>query len=348
MDRLTIRQPDDLHLHLRDGDGMRDAVGASAGTFGRAVVMPNLQPPVVRTADAEAYRSRILAALPDEGAFEPLMTLYLTDDTEPGEVGRAAASGVVVGFKLYPAGATTNSAAGVTDLERIGRVLEAMERYDVPLLVHGEVTDPEVDIFDRERVFLERILTPLLRRFEGLRVVLEHVTTADGVSWVSSEGPRVAGTITPHHLLLNRNALLVGGVRPHHYCLPVLKRERHRRALVAAATGSSGRFFLGTDSAPHPRRAKECASGCAGVFNAPVALAVCAEVFEAAGALDRLEGFVAGYGAEFYRLPPAGRTLTLQRRRWRVPRSYPFGDDVVVPLCAGEELAWRGEVVELG
>ena len=345
IDVLEIPRPDDWHLHLRDGAAMADAVGHSAAVFARAVVMPNLRPPVTDIAQARAYRERIVAAVPRQLGFSPLMTLYLTDRTPPAEVGRAREDGVVA-FKLYPAGATTNSDAGVTDLEAVAATLEAMEALGLPLLVHGEVTDPEVDIFDREAVFIERVLEPLLARHQGLRVVFEHVTTAEAVDFVRAAPERVGATITPQHLLLNRNAILAGGVQPHHYCLPVLKRESHRRALVAAATGDDPRFFLGTDSAPHPRHAKEAACGCAGCFSAPVALALYAEAFDAAGALDRLEAFASHRGADFYGLPRNRDRVRLIRERRQVPEQVAFGDDVVVPLRAGGHVDWMVELVE--
>jgi dihydroorotase len=342
---LTITRPDDWHLHLRDGRAMADVVGATAAVFGRAVVMPNLRPPVTSVDQALDYRGRILAALPAGSVFEPLMTLYLTDLTRPDEVPRARDAGLV-GFKLYPAGATTNSDAGVTDFDRVAPALEAMESCGLALLVHGEVTNPEVDIFDREKVFIDRVLAPLLRRHEGLRVVFEHVTTKDAVEFVQASSPRIGATITPQHLLLNRNDMLVGGVKPHHYCLPVLKREAHRQALLAAATGADRRFFLGTDSAPHGRSTKENHCGCAGCYSAHAALALYAEVFDAAGALERLEGFASFHGADFYGLPRNRDRIRLVRDSWTVPESYPFGDDVVVPLRAGEEITWRVERVE--
>ncbi len=342
---LTITEPDDWHLHLRDGRAMADVVGATAGVFGRAVVMPNLRPPVVSVADASEYRRRILDALPSGSGFEPLMTLYLTDLTPPEEVPRARDAGIV-GFKLYPAGATTNSDAGVTDFDHVALTIEAMEVCGLVLLVHGEVTDPEVDIFDREKVFIDRVLEPLLRRHEGLKVVFEHVTTKDAVDFVRASPPRIGATITPQHLLLNRNDILVGGIKPHHYCLPVLKRERHREALVAAATGGDPRFFLGTDSAPHGRSTKETHCGCAGCFSAHAALALYAEAFETADALDRLEAFASFHGADFYGLPRNSRRVQLIKEPWTAPASYPFGDDVVVPLKAGEEIKWRVERVE--
>ncbi len=342
---LTITRPDDWHLHLRDGRAMADVVGATAAVFGRAVVMPNLRPPVTSVDQALDYRGRILAALPAGSVFEPLMTLYLTELTCLDEVPRARDAGFV-GFKLYPAGATTNSDAGVTDFDRVAPVLEAMEACGLALLVHGEVTNPEVDIFDREKVFIDRVLAPLLRRHEGLRVVFEHVTTKDAVEFVQASSPRIGATITPQHLLLNRNDMLVGGVKPHHYCLPVLKREADRQALLAAATGADRRFFLGTDSAPHGRSTKENHCGCAGCYSAHAALALYAEVFDAAGALERLEGFASLHGADFYGLPRNRDRIRLVRDSWTVPESYPFGDDVVVPLRAGEEITWRVERVE--
>ena len=343
--QLELTQPDDWHLHLRDGNAMADVVGATAAVFGRAVVMPNLRPPVTSVDDALEYRGRILDALPAGSGFEPLMTLYLTDLTPPEEVQMAREAGFV-GFKLYPAGATTNSEAGVTDIDRVAPTIEAMETNELVLLVHGEVTDPEVDIFDREKVFIDRVLRPLLRRHEGLKVVFEHVTTKDAVDFVHSSSSRVGATITPQHLLLNRNDILVGGVRPHNYCLPVLKRETHRQALVAAATGGDPRFFLGTDSAPHGRSTKENHCGCAGCFTAHAAFALYAEAFEGAGALDRLEAFASHHGADFYGLPRNLRRVTLIKESWTAPADYPFGDDVVVPLKAGEEIKWRVESVE--
>lgn len=341
--RLTVTRPDDWHLHLRDGAGVAAVVRHTAEVFARAVVMPNLVPPVMTTAQAADYRDRVLDALPSGSDFQPLMTIYLTDETSVDEVRRAAASDFVVGVKLYPAGATTHSDRGVTSIERVSAVLEAMEGSGTPLLVHGEVTDPEVDIFDRERVFIERTLAPLVDRWQGLKVVLEHVTTRDGVEFVQSSPPRVAATVTPQHLLLDRNDLLAGGIRPHHYCLPVLKGSEHRVAVVAAATGDNRRFFLGTDSAPHSRRRKETTCGAAGVFSAHGAIGLYAEAFEVAGALDRLEDFVSLRGADFYGLPRNTGTITLVRRPWAVPEQYPFGDDVVVPLRAGGTIAWAIE-----
>jgi dihydroorotase len=339
--RLVVARPDDAHLHLRDGAAMVDAVAHAARVFGRAVVMPNLKPAIHSTAQAEAYRGRILSALPEGSPFEPLMTLYLRDVTPPAEIARAAASPCVIAAKLYPAGATTHSEEGVTDLEGIAHTLEAMETHGMPLLVHGEVTDPAVDVFDREKVFLERILEPLVRRHEGLRVVLEHVTTREGVAFVEQAPARIAATLTVHHLLLDRGAMFSGGLDAHHYCLPVLKRAEDRQALLDAATGDDPRFFLGSDSAPHPRSAKERRGAAAGIFTGHAALELYAEVFEAAGALDRLEGFASRRAADFYGLPRSGATVTLVREPWRVPASYPFGDGEVVPLRAGETIAWR-------
>ncbi len=338
---IRFAAPDDCHLHLRDGPGMVDVVRHSAGDFARAVVMPNLQPPVTTVRAALDYRERILAALPAGSSFEPLMTLYLTDTTSSDEIRLVAATDKVVGCKLYPAGATTNSESGVTDLAKVRPALEAMAELEVPLLVHGEVTDPAVDIFDRERVFLDRVLDPLVASLSGLRVVLEHVTTADAIQWVSAAHAGVAATITPHHLLYDRNAIFNGGLNPHFYCLPVLKRGRHREAVLEAATSGSPKFFLGTDSAPHPRHAKERAGGCAGIFSAHAALALYASAFEAAGMLDRLPAFASHHGADFYGLPRNAASVTLVEDPWQVPASYPFGDHDLVPLGAGGELKWR-------
>ena len=340
-DELTLIRPDDWHLHLRDGPAMASVVGHTARQFARAIVMPNQRPPVVTAAQALAYRDRIRAALPAGSPFEPLMTLYLTDNTRPEEMAVARASGAVAACKLYPAGATTNSESGVTDLERIYPVLAAMAEQGLPLLVHGEVTDAAVDIFDREARFIDERLGPIVAAFPRLRVVFEHVTTQEAVAFVRQGPDNLGATITPHHLLYNRNALLAGGIRPHYYCLPVLKRERHRLALVEAATSGHPRFFLGTDSAPHPQREKESACGCAGAYSAHAALELYAEIFEEAGALGRLEGFASHHGADFYGLPRNTGTLTLRREPWRVPDDYPLGEERVVPLRAGESLAWR-------
>jgi dihydroorotase len=341
MTQLTITRPDDMHLHLRDGAAMRSVLPHTAARFARAVVMPNRRPPVTTTALAAAYRERILAALPAGMTFEPLMTLYLTDNTAPEEIARARASGFVHAVKYYPAGATTNSDSGVTDMARCYGVLEAMQETGMPLLVHGEATAPQVDIFDRERVFLDRILAPLLERLPRLRVVVEHITTREAVEFVRAAPPRVAATITAHHLLLNRNALFDGGVRPHHFCMPVLKRESHRQALVEAAISGDPKFFLGTDSAPHARATKENACGCAGVYTAHAAIELYAEVFAANDALPRLEGFASCNGADFYRLPRNEGKITLTRTPWRVPAEVRFGDESVVPFRADGELAWR-------
>jgi dihydroorotase len=339
-DTLTLTRPDDWHLHLRDGAAMASVLPATARQFARAVVMPNLKAPVTTTAQALAYRERIRVALPAGSDFTPLMTLYLTDATPPGEVRRAKDAGIV-GFKLYPAGATTHSDAGVTDLRRTYPTLEAMQREGVLLLVHGEVTDPEVDIFDREAVFIERVMIPLRRDFPGLRIVFEHITTEQAAAYVAQSDANTAATITAHHLLYNRNALFTGGLRPHFYCLPVLKREVHRKALIEAATSGSHKFFLGTDSAPHAAALKEqsvCGAGC---YTAPAALELYAEAFEAAGALDRLEAFASFSGADFYRLPRNRGSVTLRREAWTLPETVPFGDAVLKPLRGGETLRWQ-------
>ncbi len=340
-DEITITRPDDWHLHVRDGAAMANVIGHTTRQFARAVIMPNLRPPVVTTAQAIAYRERILAALPTGSDFQPLMTLYLTDRTEPAEIVTARASGAVVACKLYPAGATTNSDSGVTDLNALSPVLETMQREGLPLLVHGEVTAAEVDIFDREQRFIEERLQRIVTDFPALKVVFEHVTTADAVAFVREGPDTLAATITPHHLLYNRNAILAGGIRPHFYCLPVLKRERHRLALLEAATSGHPRFFLGTDSAPHAVGDKESACGCAGAYSAHAALELYAEAFDQAGALDRLEDFASHYGADFYGLPRNSGTLRLRRETWQVPQRYPFGGSEVVPLRAGETLSWR-------
>ncbi len=340
--RITLPRPDDWHLHLRDGDALKSVLPHSAAQFARAIVMPNLRPPVTTVAAAGAYHQRILAALPEGASFEPLMTLYLTDNTPADEIRRAADSGFVKAVKLYPAGATTNSDAGVTDLAKCDAALAEMEKAGMPLLVHGEVTDPAVDIFDRENVFIETVLQPLLVRRPGLRVVFEHITTADAAEFVAAAGENVAATITAHHLLYNRNALFVGGVRPHYYCLPVLKREKHRAALVDAATSGSRKFFLGTDSAPHARHTKEATCGCAGCYTAHAALELYTEAFEAADALDRLEAFASFNGPDFYRLPRNETHVTLEKTPWQVPEAFAFaGGESLAPLRAGESLTWR-------
>ncbi len=341
MNRLTLTRPDDWHLHLRDGDVLASVLPDTAQRFARAIVMPNLAPPVTTTEQALAYRSRILARLPAGMAFEPLMTLYLTEATQPAEIARAKASGVVHAVKYYPAGATTNSENGVTDLRRVQAVLAAMQEHDLPLLLHGEVTDSDVDVFDREAVFIERHLAPLHRAFPNLRMVLEHITTRSAVEFVSQAPACIAATITAHHLLLNRNSIFAGGLRPHHYCLPVLKRESHRLALVDAATGGNPKFFLGTDSAPHSRRAKESACGCAGIYTSAAAIELYAEAFEQAGALDRLEAFASFHGPDFYQLPRNQSTLTLEKQSWTMPTEVRFGAEMGVPLRAGESIGWK-------
>jgi dihydroorotase len=337
---LTITRPDDWHLHVRDGGAMASVVPHSAAQFGRALIMPNLRPPVTTAAMAIAYRERILATLPAGTDFQPLMSLYLTDNLPPDEITRAKAAGVVA-LKLYPAGATTNSDAGVTNLRNTYRTLEAMQREGLLLLVHGEVTDPAVDIFDREAVFLERQLIPLRKDFPELKIVVEHMTTREAVQYVRDADRFTAATITAHHLLYNRNALFTGGIRPHYYCLPVLKRETHRLALVEAATSGSPKFFLGTDSAPHPALLKEHALGCAGCYTALSAMELYAEAFDAAGGLDKLEGFASLHGADFYGLPRNGGTLTLKREDWLLPEKVPFGETELKPLRGGETLPWR-------
>jgi dihydroorotase len=339
-DTLTITRPDDWHLHVRDGEPMRTVVGHAAAQFGRAIIMPNLKPPVTTARQAAAYCDRIRAALPAGSSFEPLMTLYLTDNLPPEEIRRAREAGVAA-LKLYPAGATTNSDAGVTDIRKTYQTLEAMQREGLPLLVHGEVTDQSVDIFDREAAFIDRHLEPLRRDLPGLKIVMEHITTREAAQYVREAGPLTAATITAHHLLYNRNAIFTGGIRPHYYCLPVLKREEHRQALVAAATSGSNKFFLGTDSAPHAAVLKEHALGCAGCYTGHAAMELYAEAFDRAGALDKLEGFASFHGADFYDLPRNHGTLTLKRQEWTVPESYPFGDAQLKPLRAGEKLEWK-------
>ncbi len=339
--KLSIRRPDDWHLHVRDGDAMRCVVPHTARRFGRAIIMPNLKNAVTTTEAAMAYRERILAAVPAGSRFQPLMTLYLTDNTSADEILAARASGLIHAVKLYPAGATTHSDSGVTDIANTYAALEAMQEVGMPLLVHGEVTEPGIDIFDREAVFIERILQPLSVRFATLKIVLEHITTRQGVDFVINGPDTLAGTITAHHLLMNRNAMFAGGIRPHHYCLPVLKREQHRQALLEAATGGNSRLFLGTDSAPHPTNAKESACGCAGLYTAHAAIELYAEAFEQADALDRLENFASVNGAVFYGLPQNEERVTLVREPWTVPHSYPLGDQVVVPMRAGEVVQWR-------
>lgn len=339
---LTLTRPDDWHLHVRDGVGLDAVIGHTAKVFGRAIVMPNLKPPVTTVAEALAYRERIVAAAARVGAtsFEPLMTLYLTGATTPEEVRKAAASPFVHAIKLYPAGATTNSDSGVTSLESSYQVFEAMEKAGLPLLIHAETTDHNVDVFDREAVFVEATVAPLAARFPGLKIVVEHITTAEAAAFVTSARPGIGATITAHHLLYNRNAIFKGGIRPDYYCLPVLKRERHRVALVAAATSGNPRFFLGTDSAPHARGTKHAACGCAGIYTAHAALELYARAFEEAGALEQLEGFASHHGPDFYGLPRNQDRVTLVKAPWLVPDAYPFGSDVVTPLCAGETIPW--------
>ena len=344
MQTLTLTRPDDWHLHLRDGAALAAVLPDTARRFARAIVMPNLKPPVTTVVLAAAYRERILAALPSGLHFSPLMTLYLTDNMPAAEVDAVKASGFVHAIKLYPAGATTNSDAGVSDLRKCAATLARMEKLGVPLLVHGEVTDPAVDVFDREAVFIDTVLGPLLREFPALKVVLEHVTTKDGIEFVRDAGANVAGTLTAHHLLLNRNAIFAGGIRPHHYCLPVLKRESHRQALLAAAISGNPKFFLGTDSAPHAQGAKEAACGCAGCYTAHAGIELYAEAFEAAGALDKLEAFASFHGPDYYGLPRNSEQITLLRDAVAVPASLDYlGSDRLVPLRAGESVAWRLE-----
>jgi len=338
---ITITRPDDWHLHLRDGAVLASVLPHTARQFARAIVMPNLKPPVTTTAQAAAYRERILAALPADLRFEPLMTLYLTDNTPPDEIRRAKDSGFVHAVKLYPAGATTNSDAGVTDLKKTYKTLEVMQELGMPFLVHGEVTDPEVDIFDREAVFIERVMQPLRQAMPQLKVVFEHITTSQAAQYVADAGDYVAATITAHHLLYNRNEIFKGGIRPHYYCLPVLKREEHRRALVRAAVSGSPKFFLGTDSAPHAKGLKEHACGCAGCYTALHAMELYAHAFDQAGALDKLEAFASFNGPAFYGLPRNEGTVTLKRESWVLPAELPFGDATIVPLNAGEPVEWK-------
>jgi dihydroorotase len=341
MTSITLLRPDDWHLHVRDGAQLASVVPFTARQFARAIIMPNLKPPVTTVAQAKQYRERILQAVPKRYRFEPLMTLYLTDTTSPEEIRAAAASGFIAGAKLYPAGATTHSDAGVTSIEKIYPALEAMQASGLVLQVHGEVTDSDVDVFDREWAFIDRILAPLVERFSRLKVVFEHVTTREAVQFVKSARAGVGATITPQHLLLNRNAIFAGGIRPHHYCLPVLKREHDRQALIEAATGDDARFFLGTDSAPHARHTKEAACGCAGIFSAHAAIELYAEAFEHAGRLDRLQAFASERGADFYRMPRNRERITLERAPWTPPAAYPFDNDELVPFRAGESIAWR-------
>lgn len=339
--RLTLTRPDDWHIHLRDGVALNNTVADVARYFGRAICMPNLVPPVKTTEDALAYYQRIKAATPSNSSFDPLMVLYLTDHTDAADIAVAKASGKVKAVKLYPAGATTNSHAGVTSLEKVYSVLEQLAEHGMPLLVHGEVTHADIDIFDREKVFIDTILMPLTQRFPTLKIVLEHITTADAVQFVQQASDNIGATITAHHLLFNRNHMLVGGIRPHYYCLPILKRQTHQQALLTAATSGSSKFFLGTDSAPHAIHAKEAACGCAGSYTAHAAIELYAEAFEQMNALDKLEGFASFYGADFYGLPRNTDTITLVKEEWQVPDNYAFGQSVVVPIRAGDKITWR-------
>ncbi len=338
---LTITRPDDWHLHVRDGDVLSHVVPHTARCFARAIIMPNLKPPVTTVQQALAYRERVLAAVPGSHAFEPLMTLYLTDNTSPVEIRNAVESPYLHAVKYYPAGATTNADSGVTDISHTYAALEVMEELGLPLLIHGEVTDPQIDVFDREAVFIETILIPLLQRYPKLRVVLEHITTQQAVEFIQATQDNIAATITAHHLLMNRNAMFQGGIRPHHYCLPVLKRERHRQALITAATSGSPKFFLGTDSAPHAKTAKEAACGCAGMYTAHAAIEFYAEAFELAGALDKLEAFSSFFGPDFYGLPRNKEVITLRKQAWDIPRTLAFADDDLIPLRAGETVSWK-------
>jgi len=339
--KITITRPDDWHLHLRDGAALKAVLPDTVKQFVRAIIMPNLRPPVTTTALAEAYRDRIMQALPTGLNFQPLMTLYLTDNTSAKDIHTAKASGIVHGVKLYPAGATTNSDSGVTNIDKCADALAAMQEAGMPLLVHAEVTDADVDVFDRERVFIDRHMKPLLEQYPNLKVVFEHITTKDAAEFVAYANDNVAATITVHHLLMNRNDMFKGGIRPHHYCLPILKREEHRQALIKIATSGSPKLFLGTDSAPHAKNAKETTCGCAGIYTAHAAVELYAEVFEAANALDKLEGFASFYGADFYGLPRNAEQVTLTKESWNVPESYPYNGDVLVPLRAGEKIHWK-------
>jgi dihydroorotase len=342
VNELTITRPDDWHVHLRDGAALEQTCADMARYFGRVIVMPNLTPPATSVAQALTYRDRITAAMSNAPRqFEPLMVLYLTDQTDAAEINLAAASDFVHGVKLYPAGATTNSDAGVAELDGLFPVLAAMEEADLPLLVHGEVTDHHIDIFDREKVFIDRHLEPIAKRFPGLRIVFEHITTRDAVQFVREAGNNVAATITAHHLMFNRNDMLVGGIRPHYYCLPILKRNVHQNELMEAASSGNPKFFLGTDSAPHTRQSKESDCGCAGVYTAHAAIEFYAEVFDQLGALDKLEGFASHFGADFYRLPRNSDTVTLRKEEWQVPAQLPLGEDTLTPLAAGETIAWK-------
>jgi len=338
---LTITRPDDWHLHVRDAEVLSNVVPHTARCFGRAIIMPNLKPPVTTVQQALEYRQRIIAAVPEQYQFEPLMTLYLTDNTSPIEIRNAVDSPYVHAVKYYPAGATTNSDSGVTDISHCYAALEVMEELGLPLLIHGEVTDQKIDVFDREAVFIETVLIPLLQRYPKLQVVLEHITTQQAVEFIQATQDNIAATITAHHLLMNRNAMFQGGIRPHHYCLPVLKREFHRQALISAATSGSSKFFLGTDSAPHGKMAKESACGCAGMYTAHAAIEFYAEAFEQAEALDKLEGFSSFFGPDFYGLPRNTDNITLIKQEWSIPQTLAYADDALIPLCAGENLGWK-------
>lgn len=341
MNEITILQPDDWHLHVRDGKALNDVIPDSARRFGRAVIMPNLKPPITHVTQALEYRQRILAAVPENIDFEPLMTLYLTENTTDEEIIRAANSAHIHALKYYPAGATTHSDAGVSSIEKVYSIIELMQKKGLPLLVHGEVTDSQVDIFDRESVFIDTVLVPLLRHFPELRLVLEHITTSHAVDFITAMPNSVAATITPHHLLMNRNDIFRGGIHPHHYCLPVLKREKHRQALIKAATSGNPKFFLGTDSAPHAKQTKENACGCAGIYSAHAAIELYTEVFDKADALDRLEAFASCFGPDFYHLPRNTQTIKLVKKDWTVPKSIAFGEDKLIPLRAGETVHWK-------
>ena len=341
MNKLTLIRPDDWHLHVRNGDILKTVIAHTANQFARAIIMPNLNPPVLTVDQALVYRQEILQALPADSNFNPLMTLYLTSDLTQDEVKKAAESEFIHAIKLYPAGATTNSDSGVSDLKGIYPILETMEQVDLPLLIHGEVTNPDCDIFDREKVFIESSLNDIVKNFPDLRIVVEHVTTKEAVDFVLAASSKVAATITPQHLMFNRNAILAGGIRPHHYCLPIIKREHHRQALLEAATSGNPKFFLGTDSAPHLTGAKESSCGCAGCYSAYAAIELYAEVFDQAGALDKLEGFASFFGADFYNLPRNSKSITLQQQTWTVPATYQVNDKTITPLKAGEDLSWK-------
>ncbi|WP_264696353.1 dihydroorotase [Candidatus Nitrosacidococcus sp. I8] len=343
MNRLTITYPDDWHLHVRDESALVHTVFDASQRFARAIIMPNLKPPIITTQQALAYRNRILSVLPKDRIFQPLMTLYLTDNTTAEEIIRAKDSGYIYGVKLYPAGVTTNSDSGVANLAKLYPIFEILQRKTLPLLLHGETADLNIDIFDREKIFIERNLIPILHDFPELKVVLEHISTQEAVEFIQATSSNIAATITPHHLLLNRNAMLLGGIQPHHYCLPVLKREKHRQALITAATSGNPKFFLGTDSAPHSKSNKESACGCAGIYNSHAALEIYTEIFEAADSLNKLEGFTSFYGPDFYELPRNQAKITLIKSPWKVPETLPFGDQVLIPLQAGLTINWRLE-----